>query len=194
MIRRPPRSTLFPYTTLFRSNEDPGGHRCNHPDARFCWLGFAPKTKDTVGPKAKRTDGTKTRGAVGYANRRARLEGSFPPARRGAGSRPAAARDGSQHVSPRDLSSLWKQRGTLRCSPHDDTRRVSPCCKRKGKTQTRPHFHGSRCAPFYDSLGPVYFADPKARLGMVFFSVSRALNVSGSRGTSGMRLWGAVKA
>src|SRR5438093_7611852 len=24
MIRRPPRSTLFPYTTLFRSVEDPG--------------------------------------------------------------------------------------------------------------------------------------------------------------------------
>src|SRR3989442_11857138 len=32
MIRRPPRSTLFPYTTLFRSGAgaDPGnqGHRC----------------------------------------------------------------------------------------------------------------------------------------------------------------------
>src|SRR3712207_8092362 len=27
MIRRPPRSTLFPYTTLFRSREDPGEHR-----------------------------------------------------------------------------------------------------------------------------------------------------------------------
>src|SRR2546430_8679934 len=30
MIRRPPRSTLFPYTTLFRSEaavEDPGGDR-----------------------------------------------------------------------------------------------------------------------------------------------------------------------
>src|SRR2546422_1435048 len=29
MIRRPPRSTLFPYTTLFRSNHDgkAGGHR-----------------------------------------------------------------------------------------------------------------------------------------------------------------------
>src|SRR3712207_6903374 len=26
MIRRPPRSTLFPYTTLFRS-----GHMCPHP-------------------------------------------------------------------------------------------------------------------------------------------------------------------
>src|SRR2546429_4509240 len=28
MIRRPPRSTLFPYTTLFRSRDrDPGAHR-----------------------------------------------------------------------------------------------------------------------------------------------------------------------
>src|SRR5256885_13208481 len=26
MIRRPPRSTLFPYTTLFRSCENPHGH------------------------------------------------------------------------------------------------------------------------------------------------------------------------
>src|SRR3712207_8614630 len=32
MIRRPPRSTLFPYTTLFRSAEDrhPGHHREHH--------------------------------------------------------------------------------------------------------------------------------------------------------------------
>src|SRR2546422_3162147 len=29
MIRRPPRSTLFPYTTLFRSDED---HRRDEPD------------------------------------------------------------------------------------------------------------------------------------------------------------------
>src|SRR2546427_8990635 len=27
MIRRPPRSTLFPYTTLFRSQRGPGGGR-----------------------------------------------------------------------------------------------------------------------------------------------------------------------
>src|SRR2546426_9226903 len=27
MIRRPPRSTLFPYTTLFRSRADPGRSR-----------------------------------------------------------------------------------------------------------------------------------------------------------------------
>src|SRR3989441_6912410 len=30
MIRRPPRSTLFPYTTLFRSREIDGARR--HPD------------------------------------------------------------------------------------------------------------------------------------------------------------------
>src|SRR2546422_5807749 len=33
MIRRPPRSTLFPYTTLFRSN-DPKGLS---PKAKFFW-------------------------------------------------------------------------------------------------------------------------------------------------------------
>src|SRR5437870_8182525 len=33
MIRRPPRSTLFPYTTLFRSREPyPGRHRRRHGD------------------------------------------------------------------------------------------------------------------------------------------------------------------
>src|SRR2546430_9932308 len=32
MIRRPPRSTLFPYTTLFRSlDRGPGGHRRPRP-------------------------------------------------------------------------------------------------------------------------------------------------------------------
>src|SRR5260221_7748227 len=29
MIRRPPRSTLFPYTTLFRSNSPPSRCPCN---------------------------------------------------------------------------------------------------------------------------------------------------------------------
>src|SRR2546429_5919314 len=31
MIRRPPRSTLFPYTTLFRSTLADKGHIANHP-------------------------------------------------------------------------------------------------------------------------------------------------------------------
>src|SRR3989442_7592724 len=32
MIRRPPRSTLFPYTTLFRSGPDPGSDRAQGTD------------------------------------------------------------------------------------------------------------------------------------------------------------------
>src|SRR5256886_16918123 len=31
MIRRPPRSTLFPYTTLFRSHEYQSASRLDHP-------------------------------------------------------------------------------------------------------------------------------------------------------------------
>src|SRR2546427_1832331 len=33
MIRRPPRSTLFPYTTLFRSVDDHPDHRPHEPAA-----------------------------------------------------------------------------------------------------------------------------------------------------------------
>src|SRR5256885_13320556 len=34
MIRRPPRSTLFPYTTLFRSALRPGARRLDRIDSR----------------------------------------------------------------------------------------------------------------------------------------------------------------
>src|SRR5258708_10201782 len=39
MIRRPPRSTLFPYTTLFRSRPAAGALRpCRHyRECRLCW-------------------------------------------------------------------------------------------------------------------------------------------------------------
>src|SRR5207248_7011201 len=39
MIRRPPRSTLFPYTTLFRSKRDvsPGLHPCQLDSAPSSW-------------------------------------------------------------------------------------------------------------------------------------------------------------
>src|SRR5258705_910681 len=39
MIRRPPRSTLFPYTTLFRSRTRPRGRCCT--DCARCWYGPA---------------------------------------------------------------------------------------------------------------------------------------------------------
>src|SRR5260221_8425941 len=38
MIRRPPRSTLFPYTTLFRSRT-PHEYQCRAPISWFCWVG-----------------------------------------------------------------------------------------------------------------------------------------------------------
>src|SRR5690554_4207659 len=37
MIRRPPRSTLFPYTTLFRSPMDDGGTVPDHADGMGCF-------------------------------------------------------------------------------------------------------------------------------------------------------------
>src|SRR5687768_17793021 len=36
MIRRPPRSTLFPYTTLFRSRPDKHVERMNNSARRLC--------------------------------------------------------------------------------------------------------------------------------------------------------------
>src|SRR5438034_5118015 len=44
MIRRPPRSTLFPYTTLFRSSEGAVRSRGpKNPPSRFRWSGGAPR-------------------------------------------------------------------------------------------------------------------------------------------------------
>src|SRR3712207_6900364 len=37
MIRRPPRSTLFPYTTLFRSDSWPPDLGCCHRTPRNAW-------------------------------------------------------------------------------------------------------------------------------------------------------------
>src|SRR5438552_9071065 len=51
MIRRPPRSTLFPYTTLFRSPRSPQrGCRWSQPSSarsRSCRCGSAPDRKST---------------------------------------------------------------------------------------------------------------------------------------------------
>src|SRR3712207_8915297 len=49
MIRRPPRSTLFPYTTLFRSSGSPAG-------PRLCRRRASPKSADAggTGPAGER--------------------------------------------------------------------------------------------------------------------------------------------
>src|SRR2546422_6197776 len=61
MIRRPPRSTLFPYTTLFRS-----------ADACCCSRTWPPATRRGTSSPAKRTDRKSTRlnsshGYISYA-------------------------------------------------------------------------------------------------------------------------------
>src|SRR5260370_9777273 len=59
MIRRPPRSTLFPYTTLFRSHATPG-FRNNHtaPVRRGgLYRHFAPAQGLDIRPRLRRAGG-----------------------------------------------------------------------------------------------------------------------------------------
>src|SRR5260370_15391180 len=46
MIRRPPRSTLFPYTTLFRSNREQRQQQQHddHPEGEIAQIGIHPST------------------------------------------------------------------------------------------------------------------------------------------------------
>src|SRR2546422_7793330 len=58
MIRRPPRSTLFPYTTLFRSRRQPAPlRRSEEPDQK---TGAQPEDADLVGEAEARTRPSKS--------------------------------------------------------------------------------------------------------------------------------------
>src|SRR5215469_15943983 len=52
MLRRPPRSTLFPYTTLFRSRgaHRPAGRISAAPARRFRWRARRPRKNHEAGP------------------------------------------------------------------------------------------------------------------------------------------------
>src|SRR3712207_6865470 len=52
MIRRPPRSTLFPYTTLFRSPPPRGGRRSRSSPP--CTPGRDPRSAGSPAPRAGR--------------------------------------------------------------------------------------------------------------------------------------------
>src|SRR2546426_7537298 len=59
MIRRPPRSTLFPYTTLFRSHLRSGGEpapRAEGGDGRADGGGLAPRSEAGGGAEAGARD------------------------------------------------------------------------------------------------------------------------------------------
>src|SRR2546423_4627086 len=53
MIRRPPRSTLFPYTTLFRSGR-PAGRGRGHPATGARRGGARPLRRRVAGPGGQR--------------------------------------------------------------------------------------------------------------------------------------------
>src|SRR3989449_4018768 len=64
MIRRPPRSTLFPYTTLFRSLPARAPHR--HPDARRP-AGHSLGVRLDAGRDRKSTRLNSSHGYISYA-------------------------------------------------------------------------------------------------------------------------------
>src|SRR3712207_8437811 len=60
MIRRPPRSTLFPYTTLFRSRiisyegGDPCGGMCRDSmSATACWPATSPSSAESLSSRRR---------------------------------------------------------------------------------------------------------------------------------------------
>src|SRR2546421_7970531 len=68
MIRRPPRSTLFPYTTLFRSRCDTAGAHCKsiHGATKPTYTEVAKDVASTLGLTVRATDANGT--STAYAN------------------------------------------------------------------------------------------------------------------------------
>src|SRR2546422_2926221 len=66
MIRRPPRSTLFPYTTLFRSVGDGRPDRRASPPAQEILEGHAPTDRLGAGDR-KSTRLNSSHGYISYA-------------------------------------------------------------------------------------------------------------------------------
>src|SRR2546427_6400969 len=61
MIRRPPRSTLFPYTTLFRSRPAGGGREARRRDAHGRRRRLVGRQGHRLGPGVDRRDRKSTR-------------------------------------------------------------------------------------------------------------------------------------
>src|SRR3712207_3281155 len=112
MIRRPPRSTLFPYTTLFRSGRGRGGERASRttegePGAargsrhEIPGGGAAPARAANPfhpgGSDPDPTSGAGERASVGAASRAAKLAASIAP-------RAAGAQRARPYLRPRPLA------------------------------------------------------------------------------------------
>src|SRR2546426_11842547 len=94
MIRRPPRSTLFPYTTLFRSQQ-PGTRARDAAEQRVAAQAPRAADADAEGPRAARIIADQPHGD-GAAQRRAEIAavGDGGPTRA-----EAAAADVQYHIS-----------------------------------------------------------------------------------------------
>src|SRR3712207_7231099 len=76
MIRRPPRSTLFPYTTLFRSRDQGARVEAHHvPDARQVGA-LRVEAVDLAGDDAQRPTGPVRRRADAVDRKSTRLNSS----------------------------------------------------------------------------------------------------------------------
>src|SRR3712207_7862076 len=60
MIRRPPRSTLFPYTTLFRSGSSPGHSSSSSPRSRPAGSTSGRSSSSTSGSSRNATGGPRS--------------------------------------------------------------------------------------------------------------------------------------
>src|SRR3712207_8997402 len=67
MIRRPPRSTLFPYTTLFRSGVRRGGHPDAVRGARALDRAVGPAAADALAGDRKSTRLNSSHANISYA-------------------------------------------------------------------------------------------------------------------------------
>src|SRR2546430_5188193 len=71
MIRRPPRSTLFPYTTLFRSNQlyrnTPALHQLDFSDAGFRWVDCDDADVSVISLDRKSTRLNSSHSQISYA-------------------------------------------------------------------------------------------------------------------------------
>src|SRR2546430_8940431 len=67
MIRRPPRSTLFPYTTLFRSQIDQGNSTCGAPETS---QGHYEKACEKRSHGSQHATGVKAKACAGGADRK----------------------------------------------------------------------------------------------------------------------------
>src|SRR3989441_671456 len=144
MIRRPPRSTLFPYTTLFRSHR---GHRVAEARARDLAGRRAPHPRRAVRRGSRDVLGVAGGEAARphrLAHPRGRLRGAARREHRGAEKRPAphsdrgAAARGGGRVSAAGGRALHRRSGAARRAAGPAALRAQRPARRRSHAAARP--------------------------------------------------------